>query len=71
MDCGEPPSVKNAISIYNSTRFGNRVIYNCINDKYKLVGHNTNTICMVNARWNESTPKCIGLFKFKFKFNLN
>lgn len=59
VDCGQPPYVSNAISIYNSTLFGNRVKYSCISDRFKLIEPSTHVVCMPNGRWHDSLPKCI------------
>ncbi|CAF0889036.1 unnamed protein product [Brachionus calyciflorus] len=58
VDCGEPPYVKNAIFNYNSTRYGSKVIYNCINSKF-FMESNDHLNCLWTGRWSESTPNCI------------
>lgn len=61
VDCGEPPFVKNAIANYNATYFGSKAIYNCISDKYLIEGPGYQINCLPNGRWQDQTPKCIGM----------
>ena len=57
VDCGDPGTVTFGTREFTNTTYRSTVVYNCINNNYKLVG-SSSIRCLANGTWSGSLPEC-------------
>ena len=63
IDCGDPPEVKNATPVYNSTKAFNRVNHTCTGVGRFIDGSTSKlSECELSGNWSDVGSHCRGIY---------